>query len=162
VTTDLTAPSETMLSPQMPSPKEGAPSLVRAYDETRSPYLSTPTEYSPAARDAAKLALDRIRHFSAKVSDATLREWLAPIPAVVRNSKSEAEVLAWLHGVKLAVGRLEAGAFTAATQRDALQTFKFFPSAADVYEILAGPAVEIREHVAALRRIAGTQDVAVA
>jgi hypothetical protein len=75
-------------------------------------------------------------------------------PRAGAKSPADADFAAWCAGVALAVGHLEVGAFTAATQRQALQTFKFFPSAADVYEILAPAAVEIRQRIYHLRRIA--------
>jgi hypothetical protein len=102
----------------------------------------------------ARDVLTDLEAFAAPVTEDVLRAWLAPIPMVVRNEKSPEMIGGWLAGVAMTVGHLEIGAFTAETQREGLQTFKFFPSAADVDEIVAGPAVKIREMVRCLRCIA--------
>jgi len=143
------------LSPPFPSPQVSR-AMLQAYEDTRNPHpdVGPPTEYTAAVQAEARRALEVIAPFAVPVTESTLREWLMPIPSAVRNEKAPEAIVAWLTGVAMAVGHLEVGAFTAETQREALQTFRFFPSAADVYEVVAGPAVKIRERIRVLRIIA--------
>ena len=121
----------------------------------RTPDIGLPAAYPASVQAEAKhAALTNLEQFAAPVTEDVLRIWLAPIPVVVRNEKSPEAIAGWVAGVAMTVGHLEIGAFTDETQREALSTFKFFPAAADVYEIVAGPAVRIRETICHLRRVA--------
>ncbi|MEJ0017518.1 MAG: hypothetical protein WDN25_13325 [Acetobacteraceae bacterium] len=133
---DLIEKPRSLLPEPMPAPRVSG-ALWEAFEATSRPHpdIGPPRAYSAPVQ-------------------AEARAWLLPIQAAVRNPADEDRLPGWVAAVLLAVGHLEVGAFTAGTQREALQTFKFFPSAADVYEILAGPAVEIRMRLRTLERIA--------
>lgn len=140
-------------APLIPPPASTA--LADAFRATRDPHpdVGPPPAYPPAVQAEARKVLAAVRPYAQRVPDAVLRAWLAPIQASVRNPSDERRLPAWVAAVRLAVGNLEVGAFTEATQQHALQTFKFFPSGADIYEVLAGPAVQIRALIRTLERI---------
>jgi hypothetical protein len=110
--------------------------------------------YPAAVQAEARRVAASQRRFAVPVSEDTLREWLAVFPLSVRNTKTPDALAGWVTVVAKAVRHLETGAFTDATQNFALQQFKMFPSAADVYEIVAPAAVEIRQRLFHLDRIA--------
>lgn len=117
------------------------------------PDIGTPASYDATTQRHAAAALTRLAPWAEPVTEAVLRAWLAPIPLVVRNEKSPEAIAGWVAGIALAIGHFEIGAFNATTQREALQTFKFFPSAADVCEVVSPVAVHIRQTVRHLRTI---------
>jgi len=156
VTTELAVRSTSALSPMPPAELRVSTALAQAYEATRNPHpdVGRPRSYPAAVQAEARLAAKALRPFALPVGEATLREWLAVVPISVGHRLSAAEVEAWLVVVAQAVGHLERGAFTRASQAQALRTFKSFPSAAHIYEILAPAAVEIRQRLRTLERIA--------
>jgi hypothetical protein len=148
-------PNRSGLMPKLP-PQLVTWALKDALENLRNPHpdIGLPAAYPASVQAEAKHALTNLEQFAAPVTEDVLRIWLAPIPVVVRNEKSPEAIAGWVAGVAMTVGHLEIGAFTDETQREALSTFKFFPAAADVYEIVAGPAVRIRETICHLRRVA--------
>lgn len=110
--------------------------------------------YSPEIRASAREAIARFEPYERPVTEKVLREWLAPIPQVVRNEKTTEALKGWMAGVMLALRGFPIGAFNQSTQRSALQTFQFFPSAADVCDVLQPTVTEIRDRMRALRQVA--------
>ncbi len=129
--------------------------LLAAISATADPHpdVGPPQGYDRDVQAEARRVLAIVEPFAAPVFEAAVRAWLAPVLGAVRNPQGDAAMTAWFPGLMLAVGQLEAGAFTIETQRAALQTFDFFPSAADVYRVVSGPAMVIRRRVQVLRRI---------
>lgn len=87
-------------------------------------------------------------------SAAFLADWLKPLAAVVRNPVSAAELDQIAPIFAAALADIPIGAFSLPTWRLAMQTFKFWPSPADIAELVAPAAQEIRRTVAVLKFIA--------
>lgn len=68
---------------------------------------------------------------------AIVLNWLRPIAAGVRNSPDETDFAAKAAAIAMACDGLPVHVFNVTTQKLALQEFKFWPSAADVYELLS-------------------------
>lgn len=144
------------LPPVMPSINSDHPLAFEVFaltDEMFQERIQQST-YSPAIRQAAREALVKLEPFERPVSEQILREWVAPIPLVVRNEKTPEALAGWFSGLLLAVDGMPCGAFTLRNQRDALQTFKFFPSVSDICDILSPTSARIRQQMQALRLIA--------
>lgn len=153
---------EVRLAPDMPTfPMSEA--LERAYYATSKPHpdIGPPKVYPAILQEEAMRALMLLRGFADPVPENIARLWLSPIPNVVRDYRDS--VGDWFAGVTLALRGMECGAFTETTQRAALRNFKFFPSAADIYDILSDPAWEIRHRVRVLNTIvkAPTSDASI-
>ncbi len=108
-------------------------------------------------KTAAREALETLLPYAEPVDRATVALWIAPILASVKNQRTGEAFAGWFGALMIAVGNLEIGAFTETTQREALGEIEFFPSASEIYGIVAGPAVEIRQRIANLRRIIATK-----
>lgn len=156
MSTNLATRPRSTLSPGLPAEILVSSELAAAYEATRNPHpdVGRPRAYPSAVQSEARRVIESLWSEAQPVSQAMLRDWLSVIPASVSSKLTEDEAMVWLAVVAKAVGHLESGAFTAATQATALRTFKTFPSAAHVYEILAPAAVEIRQRLAALNHIA--------
>ncbi|PPQ30577.1 hypothetical protein CCS01_18875 [Rhodopila globiformis] len=113
--------------------------------------LGTPAAL--AVQDSAKAELDRLAPFSAPVSAGVLTLWIAPIMASVANPRSPEAFQPWFAALQMAVAYIPAAAFNESTQRIALQTFKMFPTAADVCEVVADASRSIVDRVEALKAI---------
>lgn len=97
-----------------------------------------PSAVSAEVREQAVEALRAMEPVLAPITERQLQEWLLPIPASVRNGgKSVEEIKAWFAAVCLACDGLPASLFNRRSQADALRTFQFFPSAADIYTLLS-------------------------
>lgn len=67
----------------------------------------------------------------------SVRDWLKVVNSAVRNPQPEAEFEARLAAIDFACRTLGPEAWNTATLGTAVRKFQFFPSAADVYELLA-------------------------
>lgn len=112
---------------------------------------------SPVVKGEAKRLLEQLRPYGAPVTMEVIRLWVHPLTASVRNVRSIEDMADWWDAVFLTLRTLEVGAFTVATQRAALRSIKFLPSAADLYDFLGDPAFEIRRKLNVLSRIASTE-----
>lgn len=144
------------LSPDMPPFNARHPIAFAVLSLTDSMFEGAREQekFSPAMREAARNALQELEPFERPVTEQVLREWVAPIPLVVRNEKTPEALAGWFSGLLMAVERMPCGAFTRRSQRDAIQTFQFFPSVADICALLQPTVTEIRDRMRALRQIA--------
>jgi len=133
--------------------------LSKAIESVTDPHpdTGTPPTFPWPVQAEARAVGDIIRHAAAAVPLAHLRAWVMPIIAsayvATDKTRTDENLEIWLASLQLGVGHLEVGAFTLETQRQALASIKFFPFVADICEIVAGPAVEIRTRFDALKRI---------
>ncbi len=113
-----------------------------------------PMPIPPGLRNEALSAMDRFGNLLGQVEPDTVRRWLFPLNAAVRNPLSADDFNTRAAAIAVAVSDLPSCVFTAPSQREALATFQFFPSAADVRALLEPLANELRRPFYALRRIA--------
>ncbi len=113
--------------------------------------------YTNLIQSQALEALTTMQPLLALPSERHLREWLLPIPAAVRNgARGQDETRAWFAAVALACSEVPACLFNRASQMQALQTFEFFPSAADIYRLVADEKAKLARRADILRRIMET------
>lgn len=118
------------------------------------PDIRAPKRFPPAVMAEAASVADAMESLCAPVTLEALRAWVRPIGAAVRNPPSGEDFAAWGAALVVACGDYAAGAFTAATQREALTTFKFFPSVADIAAVVGPKSMALRRKLAMLRTIA--------
>ncbi len=120
---------------------------------------SQPSVPALAVKSEARDLLEALQPFGDPVPEAILTHWLEPVLKPVRNKqriRSHDEIAAWFQACLAGVGHLETGAFTAATQRQAVDQVEFFPFVAQVYSVVAPSAVTLRLTIAILARIASS------
>lgn len=111
--------------------------------------------YPSWLQDMARTALEAIEPMMLPVSERRLREWLLPIPSSVRNGgRSKEDTTRWLGAVAIALEDVPGCLFNRESQVAALRTFEFFPSAADIYQVIADDRARLTRRVLALRHIA--------
>ena len=115
-------------------------------------------EYQPAYSELihaqVRREFDMLAPLLTPVTDRQLRLWLAPIPLAVHGgAKTEEQIIGWLAAVSLACAGMPASVFNRASQAEALRTFKFFPSAADIYDLLSADRSRLAQRATILRRI---------
>lgn len=105
---------------------------------------------SAAVRAEAARLLPAYRAGARPPSARFLCDWLQPLAAVVRNpiSRDDLENISGIFADALA--DIPVATFTPAAWRRAMQTFKFWPSPADVAELLQDDAKDIRRAVEVL------------
>lgn len=133
-----------------------SPNLGYQIDLVRHPHpdAGAPKQFTAAVKAEARAAADAMAPLCAPVTMEALREWIRPIGAAVRNPPSQEDFAAWGAALVIACDDFAIGAFTATTQREALQTFQFWPSVADICGIVGGRSIALRGKLSALRRIA--------
>jgi hypothetical protein len=113
--------------------------------------------YSAMVHAQAKRELDDLAPLLVPVSEQHLRQWLAPLPLGVSvGSRTEEQIKGWFAGVCLACAGLPASLFNRATQAEALRTFQFFPSAADIYQLVAEDKAKLAARAMILRKMLDT------
>lgn len=133
--------------------------LSKAIESITDPHpdTGTPRTFPWPVQHEAREVGGVLRYAAAPVPEAHLRAWVMPslvqAAVAIGKTRTDDEVETWLAALQLGVGHLEVGAFTLETQRQALNSIKFFPFVADIYDIVAGPAVKIRTTFDALKRI---------
>lgn len=83
-------------------------------------------------------------------SPAHFAAWIGPIALTVRNAMAADEIEGIATQFAALLVDIPSGAFTAATQLQASHTFKFWPSPADIVELVADEARDIRRAVEVL------------
>jgi hypothetical protein len=106
-----------------------------------------------AVKNQARAVLEQIAPFSEQVGEELVRAWVTPIIASVSNPRPKDQSAAWFQALMLALDGLPVGAFTEATQRDLLRRCTHWPSAAEVYAVVAPAAARIWDDIAGLQRI---------
>lgn len=145
-------PATNIVPPRL-SPDLGY-AVRRMAEDPAQPPLALP----PHLRTEALNAADRFANLLVAVEPDTVRRWLLPVNAAVRNPLSADDFNTRAAAIAVAVADLPACVFTASAQREALATFQFFPSGADVRALLEPQANELRRPFHALRRIAMQDD----
>lgn len=131
-------------------------SAVEAIEKPH-PDIPMPDAYPAALIAEAKAALESLRAHCAPVTAEQLAAWLMPITPGLPNPLAKEAVKPWLAAVMIAVGDMEACLFNAETQRSALREWRFWPSAADVYGLLVGPQMTLRDRLFALGMISRSE-----
>ena len=156
-----------------PVPPRGLPALSPA-GPSLSPDLRAAVRRAIEAPDAptvpltamvkgeAAQALARFDRVLAPLTPVTLRAWLTPVAMAVRNPPTRSDFEARFAAILVACADLPDCACTGTSQRAALASFAFWPSAADVRSLLAGAVADLFRTRAGLRRVAeGRADSAV-
>lgn len=152
-----------------------AMSLPALSDDLKSWLLRDPgnTEYLPPT---ATVAGQHVFRYRTPLSASLVKEASATAPAYARacQGPSQARIAAWLGPIALTVRNplaadeiegmavmfaallvdIPAACFTASTQLQASHTFKLWPSPADIVDLLAEDATEMRRAAAILAYIA--------
>lgn len=76
---------------------------------------------------------------SGEITRAHLLVWLAPIATIVRNPPQPEALTTFAVALELVLQDLPLRVLSLASQIAAMRTWKFFPSGAEVYELLAPP-----------------------
>ena len=106
-----------------------------------------------AMRREAKSAADAMRAQCEPATFATVKDWLAMLNNAVKNPMEREEFLDRCEAITIACGDLPHVVFTPATQREALRTFEFFPSVAQVHALLRPHGAPLTARRAALKAI---------
>lgn len=130
--------------------------LAAAVEAIEKPHPDIPMRhaYPVEVIEEAKSLVSVLRADCQPVDAERLAIWLAPIMAALPNPIAPDAIKPWLGAVNIAVSDMEGCLFNVETQRSALRTWRFWPSAADVYAVLVGPQTQLRERVWALAMIA--------
>jgi hypothetical protein len=130
--------------------------LARAVQGIVDPHpdAGTPKSYPMTVQAEARDAADMLEAFVANVPPNALMAWARPLGAAVRNPQSDQDFAAWLAAAAVGLSDYAAGAFSIETQRAALRQFKFWPSVADVAELVGPKSANLRTRHRALRKIA--------
>lgn len=158
--TDLVQITEGGL-PNRPSMVSCPDALYGAILDLEDPFLPAFMRnrgYPPAIKVMAETALAELLPLAAPVSETAVHLWLAPLVAATANPRGMDSVEGWLNAMVLAMAGEPIGAFTVETQRRALREMKFWPTPADVWEIVKHDARDIRRRIENLKIIAGIED----
>jgi hypothetical protein len=121
-------------------PSRGRPAIrLPRYRDTSSAVRAEAARILPIYRKGAQPADAKFLH-----------GWLQPLAAVVRNPVSVDELDTLSRIFAHALADVPRASFTDTAWRRAMQTFKFWPSVADVAELVADDAQEIRRAVEVL------------
>ena len=94
------------------------------------------------------------------VEPTTVRAWLRPLAPAVRNPPTAPEFEARAAAIALACSTVPRCAFTLTSQAEALRRFSYWPSAADVVELLDEHARPIRARHRAIERVVTVRPLA--
>jgi hypothetical protein len=90
----------------------------------------------PQSRHEAERGRDVLASMCQPIDRQQLIAWLYPLVAASRIVPSDEDFMAKASVIAIAVSDFPRACFTAETQREALRMFKYFPSAADVCDLL--------------------------
>lgn len=133
--------------------------LSKAIESVTDPHpdTGTPGAFPWPVQHEARTVGEVYHRAVQPVPETHLRAWVMPVitSAYVATGKdrSDEDLNLWIGSLQLGVGHLGIGAFTMETQRLVLDRIRFFPFVADIYDIVAPPAVKIRTTFDALKRI---------
>lgn len=114
-------------------------------------YGSPPT---PALIAEAEAAVPGFFAALKPIDRDALVAWAEPINAAVRNPQGRQDFLIRVSTWAVSLADVPARCFTPEAQREALRTFQFWPSAADVYALLAPQSAMLKAAAQAVRDIA--------
>lgn len=123
-------------------------------DASDSLTILRPVRHSAEQIELAREYLPIAEQALAPASADAIREWLGSLNAGVANPQSAADFATRLIAYQTALSDVPASAFSATSLRLALQRFKFWPAASEVFEFLTGQTEPLRRRLAALRSIA--------
>lgn len=158
-------PPEPVLSPQLSPAVAGM--VSRVVDAPSKPFAEwseaereramvlapvDTSRLSDEAKREARAAAYRFEELLRPATPLAIQAWLTPINIAVRNPQSDGDVL----GVATALSILDlpAAAFTLDAQREGMRTRRFFPSVADVAQLIEPVARRWRAKHAACLNIA--------
>ena len=128
----LLAAFEILLHPTMTS----SDSEGRTWESLRE-FPAQPARLRAEAEDL-RAAIGEVRG-SGEITRAHLLVWLAPIATVVRNPPQPEALTTFAVALELVLEDLPLRVLSLGSQIAAMRTWRFFPSAAEVYEFLAPP-----------------------
>lgn len=141
-----------------------SPRLASALKDTLDPHPATMGQTIALPVHTRMEAAAAAAKYADLCSPPTLERvmwWLRAINAAVRNPQPEEAFMAWAVTVAGVVCHdIPQATLIPATQREAVQSFAFFPSAADVYKLLRPHAAPLLAAKAALDRLAAAPEEA--
>ena len=143
------------LPPSGPSISPDLSAAVRRMIEAPD---APPIPITALVKSEAGKALERLDNVLAPMTADILRAWLTPVAMAVRNPPTRGDFEARFAAILAACADLPACACTGTSQREALASFAFWPSAADVRKLLSDACVDQRRKRAALRAIANGRE----
>jgi hypothetical protein len=147
----------TKLTPSLPAELELPQSLRWAVIDLLNPSEAVRSPFGPwpqALREQAEQLLHEAERMCEPVSLGQISAWLAPITAAVSNPPPADDLRHRIHAIGMAVAEMPCAAFSQAAQRQAMRTWKFWPSAAEVAALIGPKGNELISQREALRRIA--------
>jgi hypothetical protein len=134
-----------------------SPRLLAAIDAVLDPHPDVAGQRVTVPMHTMAEAQNAVRTYERVCQAATLQAfyiWLLPINASVRNPQErEKDFPAKAAVIATACSDIPSVVLTPATQREAMRTFQFFPSAADVYALLRPHAAPLHATRRALATI---------
>lgn len=124
-------------------------------EEPAVPYATT--EFSSRIRDRARDSLKALAPLLMPVSKEIVTLWTTPLIAGAPNQRDPKQMPAWIEALMLAVADAPTGAFSVDTQRAALRTLTFFPSPADIWNVVKDDVACLRKRETTLRLIIGSK-----
>lgn len=118
---------------------------------------STNQTFSPKVQVRAREYLAVLAPFLAPVSRDIVMLWTTPLMMATPNPRDPKLIPAWIEALMLAMAGAPTGAFSIENQRTALRTLTFFPSPADIWNIVSDDARRLRKRESTLRMIVGNQ-----
>lgn len=116
--------------------------------------------WTSARADEAGMVLYELREALRPATGPELLGWLWPIAGSVRNPPAEDDFKRRVAGLELAATLVPHVAFNPLTQRLGLAIWAFFPSVAEIVELVSADVAPLMERVRALKVIAGVSDPA--
>lgn len=107
----------------------------------------------PSLRAEADAERARVKAAMQPADPAAIVRWLAPLATLVANAPTGEDLRSKCQAMAIVLSDLPGSLFTPRTQREAAQTFKFWPSAAEVHDLLAPQAKAMAARIIALDKL---------
>jgi hypothetical protein len=146
------------IAPALPRHSGALTSAIRDFINPH-PDIGLP-QVSPETQAEARAALPALETLCRPATADRVAAWLLPVSSGVGKQITREEFAMRIGPITAALADMPGSVFTVAMQREALRTFKYFPSASEVHALLAPHAREIEAARNALRKIAGANAAA--
>lgn len=108
-------------------------------------------------REIAQDHLDKMKPYMAPASAQLITKWIKPLITAAPNQRDGTQMMDWIEAVMLAMADVPIGVFSVQNQRAALRTLTFFPSPADIWNIVKDDVACLRKRETTLRLIIGSK-----